>query len=665
MIMVINYFARLCQCVLLLFPLVCCAAEPLQLELDSIQPTGYLEVLTDQGDDLTLSQILASPARYQFHKLDTATPNFGYRSGVVWLRLTLRQNSSNRWLLQIRQSRLDHAELFQVVQGRVVDHQISGDQIPFSQRPFPHEQMLFPLAMNSGDTCDIYLKLQSRDSLMLPVHIWRTDAFWEANSDRNLLLGIYYGTLITMMLLSFLVWLNIFKHIYLIFCLFLGTFILVLMSLDGLASRLLWGEWVWWSKISMPLLEGLSVIFAVLFTDGFLQLKKYLPGLRLPLYGLIVPAIAVMALSLLGQYQWSIWLMTLLGLASGLMVLACGVFGLRMHSPAAPLFLFAWAIFLVGVMLFALTVLGLLPATFMTDQIMQLGAALLAIMLSLALTRQYKLMVEAISRFVPRQFLNFLKKESITDVQLGDAVLKNITVLFTDIRNFTTLSEQMTPEDNFKFLNTFLAFIEPAVGEHEGFVDKFIGDAIMALFPNGVDQAVAAALSMQKRLNNFNAELTGGGLAPISIGIGIHCGDMMLGTVGSIDRLDTTVIGDAVNLTARIEDLTKIFHATILVSGVAFHHMTHPELHCLREVDYLRPRGKKNPISIYEIFDADPEPLRLKKLQTRDSLSAALRKIANQKADEAVPILRDILDRFPEDTAAKLLLNRCLEQLET
>lgn len=619
--------------------------------------------MIDQRDDLTLEQILAAPAQYQFQKLDTASPNFGYRSSPVWLHMALNQYSDSQWLLQIRQPRLDHAELFRVVQGQIVEHQVSGDQVPFSKRPLQHEQLLFPLNPKNEEHYDIYLKLQSRDSLMVPLQIWRSDVFWTANSNKNLMFGIYYGSLITMMLLSFLVWLTISKHTYLIFSLFLGTFTLVLMSLDGLATRLLWGELVWWNKISLPLFEGLSVIFVVLFTDSFLQLKKYLPRWGLSLHALIVPASAVVLLAVVDLYQWSIWLMTLLGLVSGLMVLGCGIFGQRQRLSGAPLFLLAWSAYLVGVVIFALTVFGLVPFTVMTDQIMQLGAALLAIMLSLALARQYNLMVETISLFVPRQFLSILNKASLTDIELGDAVLQNITVLFTDIRNFTAISEQMTPEDNFKFLNNFLAFIEPAVGEHDGFVDKFIGDAIMAIFPQSVDHAVDAAVSMHARLHNFNAELTERGLAPVSIGIGIHCGNVMLGTVGSNDRLNTTVIGDAVNLTARIENLTKTFQAAILISGAAFHQLKHPEQYCLREVDYLCLRGTTNPVSIYEVFDADPEALRAKKKQTSASLSVAMQKIARHQTLEAKSILNDILAVFPEDTAAQLLLERCNEIL--
>ncbi|EDN70084.1 sensory box sensor histidine kinase/response regulator [Beggiatoa sp. PS] len=112
----------------------------------------------------------------------------------------------------------------------------------------------------------------------------------------------------------------------------------------------------------------------------------------------------------------------------------------------------------------------------------------------------------AYSRFVPRQFLQFLNKESIVDVQLGDQVQKNMSILFSDIRSFTTLSEKMTPEENFKFINAYLSHMEPVIIEHNGFIDKYIGDAVMALFSGGADDALKAGIDMLFQLKKYNEQ---------------------------------------------------------------------------------------------------------------------------------------------------------------
>lgn len=174
-------------------------------------------------------------------------------------------------------------------------------------------------------------------------------------------------------------------------------------------------------------------------------------------------------------------------------------------------------------------------------------------------------------RFVPSKFIDLLDKQNVSEVRLGDSKLKNMSVLFTDIRSFTNLSEKMTPEENFKFLNSYLKRMEPIITNQKGFVDKFIGDAIMALFEDktgdsSADRALSAAIGMRRALGEFNGHRKNSGFEPLEIGIGINFGSLVLGTVGSSNRLSTTVIGNTVNLAARLESLTSFYKSGILIS---------------------------------------------------------------------------------------------------
>ena len=118
----------------------------------------------------------------------------------------------------------------------------------------------------------------------------------------------------------------------------------------------------------------------------------------------------------------------------------------------------------------------------------------------------------AYGRFVPHDFINLLERPSIIEVKLGDNQEKDMTVLFADIRDFTALSEQMTPAENFAFINSYLGRVSPAIRENNGFIDKYIGDAVMALFPTSPSDAVRAAIDMQKELNIYNEEREKNGL---------------------------------------------------------------------------------------------------------------------------------------------------------
>ena len=203
---------------------------------------------------------------------------------------------------------------------------------------------------------------------------------------------------------------------------------------------------------------------------------------------------------------------------------------------------------------------------------------------------------ESTTRFVPNQFLSSLNKKKLIEVHLGDHVEKEMTILFSDIRGFTTLSETMTPQENFDFINAYLAYMEPIITAHGGFIDKYIGDAIMALFEDP-DDALQASLEMQEQLNNFNAHRKNH--SEISIGIGLNTGVVMLGILGGIDRIEGSVIGDAVNVASRLESLTKVYHAKILISDSTYQKLTHRPPMKMR--DKIQLKGKEELLKIWEI----------------------------------------------------------------
>ncbi len=138
---------------------------------------------------------------------------------------------------------------------------------------------------------------------------------------------------------------------------------------------------------------------------------------------------------------------------------------------------------------------------------------------------------------------------------MGDHVQREMTVFFSDIRDFTTLSETMTPQENFDFLNSYLRRATPIIRTNHGFIDKYIGDAIMALFPREPADALQSAVELQRDLVDYNQGRKKAGYKPVRVGIGLHCGELILGTIGEEERMQTTVIADAVNVASRIEGL--------------------------------------------------------------------------------------------------------------
>jgi len=265
---------------------------------------------------------------------------------------------------------------------------------------------------------------------------------------------------------------------------------------------------------------------------------------------------------------------------------------------------------------------------------------------------------KAYERFVPSQFLSFLEKGSIVDVHLGDQVEKEMTILFSDIRDFTTHSETMTPQENFNFINSYLSRMEPVIIEHHGFIDKYIGDAIMALFAGSADDAVQTGITMLHRLTEYNQERHKAGYQPIRIGVGINTGSLMLGTIGSQHRMDGTVISNAVNVASRIEGLTKIYGASIVISEQTLSRLKDQTIYNTRFLGKVQVKGKKEAVSVFEIYDGDPEKMIELKLKTKSDFEEGLHLYYAKEFAEAAVCFKQVLKTNPDDKTADLYLKR-------
>ncbi|MEG3893490.1 AAA family ATPase [Microcoleus sp. Pol10_D6] len=272
---------------------------------------------------------------------------------------------------------------------------------------------------------------------------------------------------------------------------------------------------------------------------------------------------------------------------------------------------------------------------------------------------------KAYERFIPHQFLQFLKKSSIIDVELGDQVQLEMSVLFSDIRDFTTLSETMTPEDNFKFINSYLSRMEPVINENHGFIDKYIGDAIMALFSGEADNAVKAGIAMLHRLAEYTQNRANSGYAPIQIGIGINTGSLMLGTVGGPNRMDGTVISDAVNLASRVESLTKNYGVSLLITQPTYGRLKNPSQYAIRTLDTVKVKGKSEAVTIYEVFDADSPEIKQAKLATLELFAEARALYSEGKLFEAARLFSECWRQNQGDRVAKIYWERCESALLT
>jgi len=262
-------------------------------------------------------------------------------------------------------------------------------------------------------------------------------------------------------------------------------------------------------------------------------------------------------------------------------------------------------------------------------------------------------------RFVPREFIDLLEKKSIVEINLGDQVSQKMTVMFADIRGWTTLLEKMTPQQAFNFINAYLRRVTPVIKECHGFIDQYYGDGVMALFPGPPEDAVKAAVSMQTAVAEYNKERAQDGYDPIGIGIGLHRADLMLGIIGSEDRMQGAVVADAVNLAARIEGLNKMYGSYVSLSDETLFAIKEPNKYRHRFIDKVRVKGREDAVTVYEVFEGDPAAIAGLKEQTKPSFESGLQLYYAKKFSEASVHFSQVLEKNAGDLAARIYLKRC------
>ncbi len=260
-----------------------------------------------------------------------------------------------------------------------------------------------------------------------------------------------------------------------------------------------------------------------------------------------------------------------------------------------------------------------------------------------------KQMNDAASRFVPNEYLGFLKKRSIVDIDLGDHVIGDMTIMFSDIRSFTTVSENMSAKENFDFVNKYLGRVSPIIRDNRGFVVKYLGDGIHAIFPESADDALISCIEQLRMIKEYNTKNDQLGLPPIKLGIGLNTGRIMVGMVGEANRLQGDAFSDHVNLTARLEGLTKYYSVSLIISAATKEHLKAPSKFNIRFLDKVQVKGKTKALELYEVYDTDPEHFLAAKQTTQQEYEEAMNCYYARDFNEAQAKLFRVVQANPKD----------------
>ena len=273
--------------------------------------------------------------------------------------------------------------------------------------------------------------------------------------------------------------------------------------------------------------------------------------------------------------------------------------------------------------------------------------------------REKKKIRGAFQYYLTASVINEMLKDP-TNLKLGGDK-KDLSVLFSDIRGFTTISEKLTPEELVRLLNEYLTAMTNIVFKYEGLLDKYMGDAIMAVFGAPLDQpdharrACLTALEMMEDLHKLQKKWEAEGRPILNIGIGINTGDMVVGNMGSEMRFDYTVMGDMVNLGSRLEGINKEYGSNIILSEFTYN-VVQDSVSC-RELDWVRVKGKNKPVKIFELLGEKKDEGNWKDLITNFEKGLMLYREA--KWDEAIESFQRVLTIRADDFASSMYIERC------
>ena len=290
-------------------------------------------------------------------------------------------------------------------------------------------------------------------------------------------------------------------------------------------------------------------------------------------------------------------------------------------------------------------------------------SAVIGAMLMLEDISSEKRMKSTMSRYMDPELADQLMAVSGSNDEIMGGKQSVGTVLFSDVRSFTTITEELGAQGTVKLLNEYFTIMVDCITDEGGMLDKFIGDAMMCIFGTPVphdddpDRAVRAAIRMMSDLKTFNNKRTNEGKKPIDHGMGINTDSIVSGNIGSPKRMDYTVIGDGVNLAARIESACKQYGAHILISEFTFKAVK--ATYRTRQVDYVIVKGKTEPVGVYEILDFHDDSSYPNMVEALGNFNDGYRAWNDGKWDQAIKLFQLVKKINPNDVAAQLYIDRC------
>ena len=577
------------------------------------------EYLEDRDGSLTIGDVSGGTAEGEWKKSEKSALGFGFTQSVYWIRFNIANRGSEdvAALIQQEYPLIDKLEMWVFRNGKQAGHFVTGDTLPFSERPYINRTFVFPVTARADTVSSFYLRYKSESSMSIVLNAWSPAEFDRLSTDEERALMLYYGIMLTMVIYNLFIFLSLRKMEYIYYVLFILGFLVFTMTQNGTAYQFLWPSFPAFANACIPPVLCFLAIFAIIFSASFLDMKAYAPVLnRVLLVFAAVEGLFFIACIIL-PYRYGMTGSAVLALVIVVSTLMAGIHVGRKGNRNARFYLLAVGFFLLGSFIYLLKSFGVLPSGVVTDWSLQIGSAAMVLLLSLALADRIRTTTTELEstqrrlekRTVALEGVMATAREMSAELSQIGGEQEQISRRFSEMsQEQATMSEQMSPEEVVSMLNSYFSYITEPVMENHGVINKFIGDAVMAIFTphlgsdNHVEDAINAALGMRQRLAELNA--SGRLKMPVRFGVGLNTGNLVAGNIGTEKRFEYTVIGDTVNVASRMESLSKSFDHDIILSQATVDQIPSGFAARLQleKTDPVQIKGKSQPAAVYKLL---------------------------------------------------------------
>jgi len=590
---------------------------------------------------------------------------------VIWARCQLLNSDTTERVVWLSQplAKLDRFEVWFTPSGNNdVQHLEVGQQIDRKKWPVNTRAQMIPVLLRPDQPVQILVRLAgaSRVEAKLTLHepsAWRAEEMRVGVAD-----AFTYGGIMVMLIYHFMLFFFVRMRGYILYVAYSSLVMLFLARNSGnLTYYFPSYEGVFENFLFKHTVAIAMIMAAIEFGRELLDSAKHTPVLDRMLRATFWSCIALFIAGFIIPWSLRTQIFQLfLLVASFTLMITAARRCLQGYGPGI-WYLLSWLSILSSVAILFLANASLIGYGWVLIS-NKLAVSFEILFLSIALASnfrdQYAKVVhlnKASHRFVPAEFLLKLERHDITEVRVGDRIDRTMTVWFSDLRGFTSLTENLNPTETLGLVNDYLKATEPHITNNGGFIDKYIGDAVMALFdsPQGAIRAAIESAQSLHSMNEANPDRP-----PLRAGIGLHTGPLVLGTVGSDSRLSCTVLGASVNLASRLEGMTKTFGTTLIISEATREGLDDDENLSIRPLGVISAKGFNKGFALYEVLDLLPETIKVARLKGLKDFENGITAFTHGEFDIARNLFESCMNEDPSDAASSLYNKEC-QSLET